>query len=59
MIKLVPYWDYLDNNNPFLDGFWLTCELHGEIKYFELLDPVPYEDIEGEARGHLDALHFS
>jgi hypothetical protein len=59
MLQLVPCWDYLDNNTPYLDGFWLRCPLHGDIKYYELIDPIETNDLEEEIDEHLHSLHFS
>lgn len=59
MLQLVPYWEE-NTDHPYLDGFWLHCPLHGDIKYYELnYEAIETNDLEEEIDEHLHSLHFS
>lgn len=41
------------------DGFWITCELHGDLEWFDAEIPHSWNDMERIVNEHLHSRHFA
>lgn len=40
------------------DGFWIECELHGELEWFDIEEKHAWEEVAEIVDTHLKTMHF-
>jgi hypothetical protein len=62
LLYLEPFWQEdvdTDCGHSYVCGMWLTCHIHGEIKFIDIYERIDTNELEEEIDEHLHSLHFA